>query len=347
MLAFVVAVVATVLVVMTHEPKRAISSNGPARPPIVPQIADAKSEAEILLRGKSFSTLKRSIGLPYSGEVTKIIAKEGQGVEKDDILIEYKLDRQPMLHVQQVLYPDMVLNLKRNQYDSKVSIDKTKNGTLPVKKLQLERLEKDLIDLRELMSRGMAAPDAIKAKERQIQAVKKETFEVEETLKQQEAGLGKINEDLKFFQEKQRRDLDLLEWQTNRSYSDSTLPLDVAYLKAPIAGSIIWLAPELQVRAALGAGFQAITLAPMNLMIVRCKVHELDLVKLKMGDRGSATFDAIPDKKFPCSITRIPWVSRNPALEVPADYDLECEMENPDGNIKDGLTCNVKVSVAE
>jgi multidrug resistance efflux pump len=348
MLAFVVAVGATALVIMTHEPKRAQSSPAQARAvERLPQIADAKTEAEILLRGKSSATLKRPMALPYSGEITKILVKEGQTVDKDEMLLEYKLDRQSMLHVQQVLYPDMVLTLKRNQYDRKVAIDKTRNATLPVKKLELERLEKELVDLRELMARGMAHQDAIKAKDRQIQAVKKEIFEIEETAKQQEADLGKINEDLKFYQEKQRRDLDLLEWQTNRSYSDSSLAMDVAYLKAPIAGNVIWLANELQVKAELGAGFQALTLAPMNPMVVRCKVHELDLVKLKMGDRGSATFDAIPDKKFPCSVTRIPWTSRNPALEVPADYDLECEMENPDGKVKDGLTCNVKVSVAE
>jgi hypothetical protein len=58
-------------------------------------------------------------------------------------------------------------------------------------------------------------------------------------------------------------------------------------------------------------------------------------------------FDAIPDKKYPCKVSRIPWVSRNPALEVPADYEIECLLENGDGKIKDGLTCNVRVSVTQ
>ena len=84
----------------------------------------------------------------------------------------------------------------------------------------------------------------------------------------------------------------------------------------------------------------------MEVMVVRCKVHELDLVRLKTGDRGTVTFDAMPAKKIACKITRIPWVSRNPALDVPADYEIECLLENPDESIKDGLTCNVKIHVA-
>ena len=121
----------------------------------------------------------------------------------------------------------------------------------------------------------------------------------------------------------------------------------MAYVKAPIDGEVIWISPDLRVKAETPPGFMAMTIAPMNSLVVRCKVHELDLVKLKSGDRGTVVFDAIPDKKYSCLVSRIPWVSRNPALEVPADYDIECTIENPDGKIKDGLTCNVKVSIAQ
>jgi multidrug resistance efflux pump len=342
-----VGISSLIIVLMTQEPKKAISSPVPARAAVVPQIADAKSEAEILFRGKSFSTLKRVLSMPYAGEITKLNVQDGQAVEKDQVLAEYKLDRQSMIQVQRILYPETVLTLKRNQYDRKVSIDKLRNGTLPIKKLEIERLEKELLDLRELRNKGMAYDESIKNKDRQLQAAKKEFFEVEETIHQQEADLAKISEDLKFYEDKQRRDIDLLEWQTNRTFTDQNTPANVAYLKAPIPGNVIVIAPEMQVKAEVQSGFPAMTVAPTNPMTIRCKVHELDLVKLKMGDRGSATFDAIPDKKYPCKISKIPWVSRNSALEVPADYDLECELDNSDGKIKDGLTCNVKISVTE
>lgn len=346
-LAISVAMASLALIAITQEPKHADSSPGPAAAAVAAPIADAKSEVEISFRGKSFSVLKRTIAMPFTGEVTSIPVKEGQHVEKDDVLAEYKLDRQAMMQVHQTLYPEIVLNLKRGLYDKKIGLEKLEQVALPVKKLELERTEKELSDARELQSREMAYRDMVVARERQLKAVKKEILDVEQSMKQLDADLQSTNENLRFYEAKQKRDLELLEWQTHRSYTDAKIPLDIAYLKAPIAGQVIWIAPEFHAKAEPAAGFQAMTLAPMNPILVRCKVHELDLVKLKNGDRGTVVFDAIPDVKYPCKISRIPWVSRNPSLDVPADYDLECLLENPDGKIKDGLTCNVRISVTQ
>jgi multidrug efflux pump subunit AcrA (membrane-fusion protein) len=344
-LAICVALASLALVAITQEPKHADSSPGPVVAAVAAPIADAKSEAEILFRGKSFSALKRAITMPFTGEVTNILVKEGQPVEKDDVLAEYRLDRQAMMQVHQTLYPEIVLNLKRSLYERKISLEKLEQVALPLKKLELERAEKELSDARELLAREMAQRDLVVARERQAKAAKKDVLDVEQSMKQLEADLQNTSENLRFYEAKQKRDLELLEWQTHRSYSDSKVPMDIAYLKAPIAAQVIWIAPEFHVKAEPTTGFQAMTLAPMNPIVVRCKVHELDLVKLKAGDRGTVVFDAFPDVKYPCKISRIPWVSRNPSLEVPADYDLECMLENPDGKIKDGLTCNVRISV--
>jgi hypothetical protein len=80
---------------------------------------------------------------------------------------------------------------------------------------------------------------------------------------------------------------------------------------------------------------------------VRCKVHELDLVKLKTGDRGLVIFDAVPDARYDCRVSRIPWISQNPALDLPSDYIVECVLDKPDKTLKEGLTCNVKVRVTQ
>ncbi|MGO9565914.1 MAG: HlyD family secretion protein [Desulfomonilaceae bacterium] len=346
-LAIFVAIASLVLVAITQEPKSAVSSPGPANAAIVPQIADAKSEAEILFRGKSFAVVKRNLVFNFSGEIVDIPVKEGQAVNKDDTLATYKLDRESVIRVQNVLYPEQVLSLKKTLYDQQINLDKLTKVNLAVKRLDLERAEKELSDLRELQSKGMAHTEAVKARDRQLQQIRKETLEIEDSIKQAEAGLAKTKEDLRFYEAKQKRDLDLLEWQASRSYSDSNLPVQTAFLKAPIEGNVVWISPEIRVDSETKAGFHAMTLAPMNPMVVRCKVHELDLVKLKPGDRGTIVFDAMPDKKYPCKVSRIPWMSRNEALEVPADYDIECLLENSDGKIKDGLTCNVRVSITE
>ncbi|MEJ2717093.1 MAG: hypothetical protein P8182_08125 [Deltaproteobacteria bacterium] len=345
LLAGLIAVVSLVLMALTHNPKTAVSSPAPAKAAIVPQIADAKSEAEILFRGKSFASFKRAIVMYYPGVITGITAKEGQAVKAGDTLGSYELDRAAMIEVHKILYPEAVLGLKRALYDQQIALDKLTNVSLAVKRLQLDTVKKELQDLRQLASKEMAHSNAVKNKERQLAATKKEIEEVKDSIKQAKAAIKKTKDDLKFAEARQKRAVGLLEWQTNRSYADSSIPLNKAFLKAPISGQLIWMSPLFRVKSELQKGFHALTLAPMHSTVVRCKVHELDLVKLKPGDRGTVVFDAYPDKKFMARVTRIPWVSRNPALEVPADYEIECALEDTESMLKEGLTCNVRVSI--
>lgn len=346
-LAGIAGVVVVALVAITHEPKSAMSSPGPAKAAIVPQIADTKSESELLFRGKSFSVLQRKIATPFAGEILSIPVKEGESVNKDDVLATYKLDRPAMMEVHQILYAEQVQSQRSAVTNQQVEADRLNNVTLPVKKIQLERSEKELSDLRGLRAKDLAPSDAVANKLRQVEIAKKEYLGVTESLKQAQESLDKMIKDLGFYEQKQKRDLGFLEWRTNRTYTNTDIPLDQAFLKAPISGQLIWMAPDLRVNAEIARGVPVMTIATMSPMVVRCKAHELELVKLKAGDRGSVNFDAIPDKTYPCKISRIPGLSRNPALEVPADYEIECVLESPDAQIKDGLSCNVKVSIAQ
>lgn len=339
--------VSLALLLLTHEPKKAESSPPPVKAAIVPQIADAKSEAEITFRGKSFSVFQRKLVMPYGGEILSIEVKEGQPVNENDVLVKYRLDRQAMIQVVEILYPAKVQDLKQAVYEQKTTRDKIRDVKLKIDEMNLEKAKQDLADVRQLWDKKLVEQQALRNAERKYETANKNLLATRNSLKQAEESLTKTREDLKFFEDKYKRDLDLLEYQTRRSYKDSDIPNNIAFLKAPITGQALWLAPELRVNSELAAGFPTVTIAPTNPMVVRCKVHELDLVKLKMGDRGTVIFDAIPDKKYVCKVSRIPWVSRNPALEVPADYEIECLLENGDGKIKDGLTCNVRVSVAQ
>lgn len=348
LLAGLVAIGSLILVAVTQDPKNAVSSPGPAKAAIVPQIANAKSEAEILFRGKSFTVLHRGVRLPFSGEILKIHVREGQAVEEDETLVTYRIDRENMKRIHALLYPANVQNLKDGIYGQEIALFKLKNVALRVKELNLQTVRKQYEDIKQLEAKNLAPPEAVKIKERELEVAQKEIVDLKESIKQTEATLAKTKKDLKFQEGNRKRELDLLEWQAKRSYTkDTKNPLDIAYLKSPIAGQVMWLHPELRVKAEPPRGFEAVRVAPMDSMVVRCKVHELDLVKLKTGDRGTVIFDAIPEKQYPCHINRIPWVSRNPSLEVPADYEIECLLQNPDVRIKAGMTCNVKVSIKQ
>jgi biotin carboxyl carrier protein len=346
LISVLIAAGSLVLAALTHEPKKAVSSPAPASAAILPpQMADAKSEAEIMFRGKSFAGYKRNVILYFGADVIEAPVVEGQTVKEGDTLAVYKMDRPAMMEIRQILYGEQVLSLKRALFDLEVSLDKLKNVALPVKKSKVERIEKEVSDLKDLEARNMAHRDAVDLKERELSAAKKDVEDVHESIKQTEENIRKAKKDLHFAEDKQKRALDLLEWQTKRSYSDSSVPDDLGYLKAPISGRLVWVSPMLRVGAELPKGFHAMTVAPPDGIVVRCKVHELDFVKLKTGDKGSLSFDAFPEKEYGCKISRIPLVSRNPALEVPADYEVECMLDAADDILREGLTCNVRIRV--
>ena len=163
------------------------------------------------------------------------------------------------MHVDKVLFPETVLNFKKTLSDQQTELDKLTNVTLPIRKSEEQRLEKELADLKELHSRNMASTEAVANKERDVDAVKKQVIEVMQSVKQVQRSMAKTQEDLQFYQHKQKRDLDLLEWQTGRSYSDGTLPRNVAYLKAPISGQVIWMSSDLAERAELAKGYKALS----------------------------------------------------------------------------------------
>jgi multidrug resistance efflux pump len=347
LLAMLVAAGSFILVALTHDPKQAVSSPSPANAAIVPQIADAKSEMEIRLRGKSFAALKRPVALAFSGILTEVRVQEGDDVEKGQILAVYKLDRQSMMHVHNVLFAGSIDNLKASVKAEEEKLQEYSEIELPRKEKALRDAEKQLHDLRTLFHKGMATEQALEKAEYTLKTHRENLEQYKEAIDQQRQNLERQKERLRHQIATYNRQVDLLEWETKRSYDQGNLPKDIAYLKAPISGKIFEVHPALRTGAYLNKGFEAMSVAPSGIVLVRCRVHELDLVKLRPGQAGTVTFDALPEKSYRAAVTRIPWASLNPSLTVPADYQIECQLDDPDGLLKEGLTCNVKLSITQ
>jgi multidrug resistance efflux pump len=350
LLAAIVAMGSLIIVALTQEPKKAVSSPAPARAAIVPQIAESKSEAEITFRGKSFAPLQWRLAMKHHGEFLKILVEAGQTVKKGDTLIEYKLQRNELAKLKGALDTSRIRALEQSLYNQKIQLSKVIDVNLELAKIKLERSKKELEDVRRLHAKDMAAADLVDNQEKAVLANKKRIQEVHDTAKQLRSQIKKIKDDIQDAKEAHERKVGLYEWRSERPYlgpEGEKIPLEKAFVKAPENGVILWLSPTVREGAEFNSGLHAITMAKMDRIIVRCKVHELDLVKLDSGDRGVVSFDAIPERQYPCMVSRIPWVSRNPALEVPADYDIECRLDNVDNSIKEGLTCNVKISISQ
>ena len=261
-LAVFVAVASLVVVAITHEPRPAASNPSPAAAAIVPQIADAKSQAEIFLRGKSFVFNKRNVLAAYGGEFTEIAVTEGQIVDEGDLLAKYTLDRPSVLKVRQVLYPAEVKNLKQALRDQQGSIDQLTNVTLPIKKIELENAEKAFEDTRSLHAKSLAPEEAVTKSRQRVESLKKEIGQYRDAIKRSKKSILKTKGDIQFHEDLQKKNVDLLEWQTKRSYSDSKLPIDRAFLKAPIDGRIIWISPVARENAVFPNGFRNVLVFP-------------------------------------------------------------------------------------
>ncbi|MCA1959711.1 MAG: HlyD family secretion protein [Desulfomonile sp.] len=344
-LAALIAVAASALVMATHAPKKAASKTSPAAA-IVPQIADVKTDAEIIFRGKSFPVYQRDVRIYFNGEITEIFVKEGDEVKEGDILATYNLDRAARIQVRNVLYPSAVQNLRESVLQTQVAIKKLEDIDLKLQQQALDQAIKNLEDAKALRARGMASADAVENLERAVFKARKLIVGIKDSIDTKQSALEKLQKDLEFQEGRRKLDLDLLEWQAQRSFADQSIPIERAFLKAPISGRVIWMHPDFAVNAELNRGFVAMKVAPMDGLLVRCKAHELELVKLREGDRATVVFDAVPDKEYPAKVVRIPWISRNATLEVPADYTVEFALMNPDQRVKGGMTCSAKVSAA-
>jgi multidrug resistance efflux pump len=346
-LATVVAIGSLVLVALTQPPKKAQSSPAPADAAIVPQVADVKSEAEILLRGKSYAASRRNLIMHYPGVIDEIRVKPGDVVKKDQILASYTVDPATEKELRTRLDKSGLTNRRMDIEHSEIDLHELIDVHFPLVKLECRRVREELENLVELQQKGMAHESAVQALEDRIKAVCANVEKTEQQITKSKEQLQRVKREYKNQLENFNELVDVLEWRGGRSYENSDLPVSKAFIRSPIDGRVMYFHHLFAEGNQMGAGSHCVTVSPTGDMVIRCKVHELDLVKLRQGTKGTVVFDALPEKKFVCRVSAIPWVSRNPALEVPADYDIECTLEDLDMDLKEGLTCNVKVSVTQ
>ncbi len=107
-------------------------------------------------------------------------------------------------------------------------------------------------------------------------------------------------------------------------------------LSAPISGHIIWVNPNLREGAEMKSGV-AFWIGKMDPMVIRARVHEIEVVRLKLGDMADFSTNSIPGRKFEAKVSRISWSTINPQLHLPSYYEVEFEVANSDFVLREGL----------
>ena len=91
--------------------------------------------------------------------------------------------------------------------------------------------------------------------------------------------------------------------QAQLSLDAAQATLDQAQLRAPMAGTV--LSVDVAVGGKVGSGTSAVTLADLSQLELTINVAEVDVGKIRPGQKAEITVDALPDKVFTGAVTRI------------------------------------------
>ncbi|MFZ5453439.1 MAG: efflux RND transporter periplasmic adaptor subunit [Thermodesulfobacteriota bacterium] len=271
----------------------------------------ASTAPEVSFIGKFSCPVKRLVVMPFQGVITSLEAHAGQKVKKGEVLAHYRLSPEATLQLRQRLSAPQVKDLE-------------------VRLAQLERtLNMAAVkrqEVKELAAQKMASKQALAQAEREWLLLVKQKRTIQEQLRQAKE---MVTDDRQYLRE-----------QLGEPLSAGKFSAD-ATLKAPIDGYLLFVHPNLREGAELPPKTMAFQVGVMDPMVVKAQVHEMESLKIKVGDLVEIKPESLPGQKFEARISRLSWASLKPGLENPTYYEAEFEVPNPKLILKDGMKVRI------
>jgi multidrug resistance efflux pump len=269
--------------------------------------------ADLTFTGKLVCSLKRPVLLPVAAEIISLTVNPGQKVQQGEILGRYRLVPESLQALRRSLNPSQITQLRAKvaEIDKGLTTLKSKEKTL-----------------RELSRQNLAAPQSLAQVEREIKALSRQRAALKEGLEQSQQSI--------------KEEKALLRKQLGVPLKSGQVP-EKGVLVAPIDGHVVWMHPDLRQGAQLKGGTPVVMVGVMDPMLLRARVHEIEALKLKVGDEADITMESLPGRKFKARVSRLPWAPTVLSLEHPTYYEVEFEVANPDLIVKEGLKANLVV----
>jgi len=120
-----------------------------------------------------------------------------------------------------------------------------------------------------------------------------------------------------------------------------------ARILAPVAGVVIARGVEegetvVGGTSAFGGGTELFTIADLSTLIVKAAINEVDIGKVKRGDRVALTVDAFPGDTAQGVVRLVPPAARQ--QERVRVFDVEIEVTGGQRFLRPGMTANVRIS---
>ena len=241
--------------------------------------------------------------------------KVGDKVDEDQILITYEMPLENLMAEKQAL--------------SRADLN-NEDHALAFVEHQLDVIRQQQADLENQAADQSVAPNTVRYNQREIEALmlQRDFLREKRDLAQQRYDNAVI-----IAKSKYGKDQDI-----------HHLPR-VGYIRAPGSGYVLWTNSSLVPGMAFTKQASLISIGRLDPIIVRASVHEIAAQKLKVGDKATVFFHAMPGQPFHTTISKIDFVAQPAMLQQPSFYELEMTLPNPDLRIKEGMRCDVTVDL--
>ncbi len=116
------------------------------------------------------------------------------------------------------------------------------------------------------------------------------------------------------------------------------------FVRSQLSGYVIWMNFDARAGKIFTAKTPLFLIGILDPMVVRCAVHEIKALKLKVGDPAKVVFHTMPDKVYETTVSKVSFVAQPAMMQQPSFYEIELTIPNPDHVLKEGLRCDVTIT---
>ena len=245
--------------------------------------------------------------MPFLGVITALPVQAGQRVTSGEILARYRLLPESVAQIRSRLFPTQIKDLEMTQIKLAA---------------KLSELEKQMAGLQQLARQNLTSQQSLDQVEKEISLTCREKTGIAERLD----WARQLHQD----------DLAVLQKQLGIPPGIKNIPTE-GKLSAPLEGYVVWVHPDMRVGAEFKPEEPAFVIGKLDSMIIKAQVHELEAMRLKLGDQAEVQVVSLPGKKFTAQVSRVSWSSLTTAADQPSFFEVEFTVPNPEHILKDGL----------
>lgn len=276
--------------------------------------AQAYAEQTTILTGKVRTTVTRQPAVHFNGIVENVMVSPGEHVTKGQPIFCYTLQNEARRNLQR-------------EVNQGASTESMRAQVLDLSS-RLAQVQAQRNKARSLAASGLGSSQASDRLQYDVQSL-------ENRIALTKASIAKAqgNFDMRLKELSGYFDMPIQEGQV--------LP-ELLYLKSPIDGYVLSIAPSMNPGATFGAGAMPVSIGQMDPMLIQVPVYEAEVSSLKLGDEATVEIPSLNNKSFKATITEIAWVSNQMEVSQASYFNVELTIPNPSLELKPGFKAVVR-----